>query len=172
VGLKYRLAALALGVAFIIPLAGSATAGGAPVATASVTSVKFSGTATHPTVTISGSGFGHKPVGKPWFDPGRAGKRFGSLCYKQPQVGNKNDGRDYGPINLGVNWVSGTKSESAGIYSPGHYLDCIGLVIKKYTATKIVVSLGSQYALYGKMAGGDKALVEVRGTIYNTVVSY
>ena len=40
------------------------------------------------------------------------------------------------------------------------YLDCVGLVVKSYTATEIVAGLGCEYPYYARIASGIKVTVE------------
>jgi hypothetical protein len=45
----------------------------------------------------------------------------------------------------------------------GGYIDCVGLVVKKYSATEIVVAPGCQYGYYAKLINGAALTVTVNG---------
>jgi hypothetical protein len=131
-----------------------------------ITSVAFSGTASAPTITIRGSGFGSLPSASPSGAP----YHYQPGCSTQPAIGNKNDGHDYGANGLWMLWGR----VQAGSYVSGSsgYLDCIGLVVKNYSASEIVFTLGCQYPYYAKLSNGTKVSVEVRGTKFNATVHF
>jgi hypothetical protein len=146
---------------------------GATAATTHISRVVFSGTSDEPVVTISGSGFGAKPPADPAISPAKAGRKYDSTCRTQPLQGNGKDGRDFGATALGVGWgTSAPSGYSAGVYVPGSYLDCIGLIVERYSATKIVLVPGCQYRLYSPITSGDDYLVEVKGTTHRGRVTF
>jgi hypothetical protein len=148
-------------------------AAGAAIPKVHITKVAFAGSSVAPVITITGSGFGNKPLADPRISPATAGGKYRSACYTQHVQGNGKDGNDFGPIALGVGWGSKpSKGYNAGVYVPGSYLDCIGIVIESYSSTKIVVQLGCQYVLYGRVAAGDYFLVEVGGHTSSGRVAY
>jgi hypothetical protein len=156
----------------LVPVAASAQGSPAPAAVV-ISKVVFTGTSTAPVITITGSGFGTKPAPNPKISPAKAGAKFHSTCNTQPLQGNGNDGHDFGPTALGVGWgTSGPDQSSAGVYVPGSYLDCVGLIVVRYTTTKVVLHLGCQYALYTPIAAGDDYQVQVAGVTRTGIVAY
>jgi len=150
--------------AILAPAASAATMSGVRIA-----KVTFTGTATAPVVTVTGTGFGARPGADPKGSPASASVG----CRRQPLVGNKKDGSDYGPTGLSLGWGKSPPSGyNAGANVAGRYLDCIGIQITSYTATKIVFSLGCQYALYGPAKAHENFLVQVHGTTKKGIISY
>ena len=150
--------------AILTPAASAATTAGAKI-----TNVTFTGTATAPVVTVTGTGFGARPGADPKGSPALASVG----CRRQPLAGNKKDGFDYGPTGLSLGWGKSPPSGyNAGANVAGRYLDCIGIQISSYTATKIVFSLGCQYALYGPAKEHQDFLIQVRGTTKKGIISY
>jgi hypothetical protein len=140
---------------------------------ATITSVVFTGTPVHPTITIHGSGFGRKPHTNLPIVPYNAGSKYGSACTHQRVAGDGKDGHDYDHRLLGVGWgTTPPTGYGAGVYSPHHYLDCIGLKIVKYTGHLVVLHLGCQYALYPKIHAGNKALIVVNHRKIRLTVAY
>jgi hypothetical protein len=166
--------ATAAGVALLVAAALPSTlAQASTAATASITRVTFSGSATSPVITVTGKALGAKPKPDPNLSPAKAGKKYDSACDKQPLQGNGKDGFDFGATALGVGWgTTAPTGYSAGAYVAGEYLDCIGLVITSYSPTKIVLHLGCQYALYSQLAAGDRFLVQVDGVTKSGTVTY
>jgi hypothetical protein len=150
----------ACGLAAITALSASA------VTTTKITSVAFGGSATAPTLTIRGSGFGSEPSASPSGPP----YHYLPGCTSQAPIGNKNDGHDYGAQALWVGW----NHVQAGAYvkGAGGYLDCVGLIIKKYSTTEIVVTPGCQYPYYAKLTNGTSVTVTVSDHRFTTKVSY
>jgi hypothetical protein len=138
----------------------------AVASTEKVTSVTFTGSATSPILTIRGSGFGTEPTASPTGPP----YRYLPGCTSQAPLGNKDDGRDYGAQALWVAW--GHVQAGAYVKGVGGYLDCIGLVVKKYSANEIVISLGCQYPYYAKLSSGTSITVTVSGHRFLTKVRY
>jgi hypothetical protein len=108
-------------------------------------------------VTIRGSGFGKAPTPSPTGTP----YRYQPGCTSQAPIGNKNDGFDFRATALWINW----NHVQAGAYvaGTGGYIDCVGLVVKKYSATEIVVAPGCQYGYYAKLINGAALTVTVNG---------
>jgi hypothetical protein len=141
--------------------------------TVHVNKVVFTGSAASPVITITGTGFGKRPPADPKISPAKAGKKYHSACYRQTLQGNGKDGSDFGPSALGIGWGSSPPTGySAGVWVPNSYLDCVGLLVTKYSPTKVVMKPGCQYALYGRIASGDDFLIEVDGTTHSGVVAY
>jgi len=152
-----------------------ASAALAPFASASaragvtITKVSFTGTVAAPVITVTGTGFGTKPAEDPSGSPARAT----AGCRSQRLAGNKKDGFDYGPTGLSIGWgISPPSGYNAGADVAGRYLDCIGVEIESYTPTKVVFSLGCQYALYSPARAQEDFLVQVRGATKKGVISY
>jgi hypothetical protein len=144
----------------------SAAASTAKVAAVKVTAVTFTGSATGPVLTIRGSGFGTEPTASPSGPP----YRYQPGCTAQAPLGNKNDGHDYGAQALWVGW--GHVQAGAYVKGVGGYLDCVGLVVKKYSADEIVISPGCQYGYYAKLSSGTTVTVTVSGHRFVTKVRY
>jgi hypothetical protein len=150
--------------AVLAPIASASTVFGAKI-----TKVTFTGTATAPVITVTGTGFGTKPAPDPNGSPARAS----AGCRKQPLAGNKKDGSDYGATGLGLGWgTSQPSGYAAGTDVAGKYLDCIGIEIRSYSPTKIVFTLGCQYALYGPAKAHQDFLVQVHGASKRGIISY
>jgi hypothetical protein len=142
-------------------------------ASSHITSVVFTGSAKHPTITIKGGGFGKKPKPNLPIAPYKAGAKYDSACSRQRVVSKTHDGHDYSKHALGIGW-SKTKPTGygAGVYVPGSYVDCIGLRIVSYSATKVVLRPGTQYALYPGIKSGEHALIAVNGAHRRLTVHY
>jgi hypothetical protein len=137
-----------------------------------IDSVSFEGTATRPKVVVTGSGFGSFPAADPLICPAKAGAKYGSRCNAQSLAGNKRDGNDYGATTLGLRWDAPSGNVSAGIYVPGSYLDCIGVVIASWSATTVVFGLGCQYALYDKAMAGANYRLQLLDTLVSGTIRY
>jgi hypothetical protein len=109
----------------------------------SVKSVKIAGTQSVPKVTVTGSGFGIV---------GNLGPAFAAACGAT--------GFDYANT---LSVVDVTRSWDAGRYL-GATRDCIGLLVTKYSGTKIVFHFGNQLGCCGGMHKGDMVAVAVFGT--------
>jgi hypothetical protein len=149
----------------ILGLATSPTLSAAATTT-KITAVTFTGSATAPVLTIRGSGFGAKPTASPTGPP----YRYQPGCTSQAPLGNQDDGHDYGAQALWVGW--GHVQAGAYVKGVGGYLDCVGLVVTKYSADEIVISLGCQYGYYAKLANGTTVTVTVSGHRFVTKVRY
>jgi hypothetical protein len=169
---RWATLAAAVGAALSMTVISPAASAQGSRPAAVIKKVVFTGTAKAPVITITGSGFGTKPTPNPKISPAKAGAKYHSACDTQPLQGNGKDGSDYGPKALGVGWGPQAPSGySAGVYVPGSYLDCIGLVVGSYTATKVVLHLGCQYVLYSPITAGDRYLIEVAGTTTSGTVA-
>jgi hypothetical protein len=171
---RWMALAVAVSAILTIPLVQLGTPrASATSAAPMIKKVVFTGSSTTPVITVTGSGFAAKPAADPNISPAKAGDKYDSECNTQPLQGNGKDGRDYGPTALGVGWgASVPTGYSAGVYVSGSYLDCIGLVVTSYTATKVVLHLGCQYALYTPLTAGDHYLVQVAGVTKSGTVAY
>ena len=116
-----------------------------------IDSITFTGSATGPTVTIDGSGFGVEPAGTL------------VSTYVPPYTGT-----DYG-TSL---WIHDNTGFTAGRSIPGTEFDYIGLLVSSYTDTEIVLTLGSAYPLYGEFVQGDAFTASVDGVTFSGDVNY
>ncbi|HLX88447.1 MAG TPA: hypothetical protein VKR22_08355 [Acidimicrobiales bacterium] len=146
----------------------TASGGGGGGGSATISGVVFTGTPQSPTVTINGSGFGSMPAANPNHTP----EGTPQLCPLPP---SGNQGYDYG-TNLYIfdtprNWAGGR-------YRPElNELDCVGLLISKYTPTQVVFQFGSAYAQYQQqdnylLAEGDAFQAAVNGATFSGNVHY
>ena len=115
------------GLAFGVTLAMPASGAGA-VVTPKITKVAFTGTVAKPTVTVTGSGFGASHP-SPTYPPGGCpnhgtGRLFGN---------NFDFHDDSGP------WTAGQGGVPAG------QANCIGIIIRSWSSTKIVFTFGNDY---------------------------
>jgi len=116
-----------------------------------ITSVSFTGTSAAPTITVSGSGFGHHPpaVAKP-------------SCY----LGTPTSGEDYKNQKLSLTDVPG------GWYA-GDQTDCVTIRTVSYTPTKVVFTLGGFYTSSGWVLNqGDTYIMYVGDVTYTGTVEY
>lgn len=129
-------------VAFLIPLAAQ------PSGATTISNVTLTGSLTHPTFTVYGTGFGSEPKPLVAADLGHTGEDYGVTALSF---------HDLGPLTFNAGQNIGTGR------------DTIGLVISSYTDTEIVFTLGSTYAGYYYPKGmfeiqeGDPYYVEVDG---------
>ncbi len=133
-----------------------------------LTSVTFQGTPRAPIVIIHGKALGSRPSRNP-----RGGTSNFGLC--GPIAGRT--GSDFG-TQL---WLEDeTQRWSAG-YSP--YVDCMGIIVTKYSSTEVVYELGSWYRQhFGTrtrfphgvyvLAEGDVVNLKLRGVNLRAVVHY
>jgi hypothetical protein len=171
----------------VAALAGLVTVGlvapseAADVGGRAVTSVAFHGSVAAPVVDIRGHGFGHRPAANPPRPPeppyASTYLQGGSGCTTTgPHVGY-----DYG-TNLyytsgGLHsYTSGAKL-SAGRYRPNllphHELDCVGLVVIRYTPTRITFKIGSDYAAHHyRIDNGDRYEIGIHSLRYHGTVHY
>ena len=121
--------------AFQVPVTGPPT----------ITSVSFTGTAAHPTVTISGSNLGTEPPGSP--------------------AGCSTTGDNFPGTSL-------TFNDTTGGWGAGTGGDCIGLVVSSYSSSQVVYQFGSGYDVYGTANDGDAFSLTVQGVTYSGTVTY
>jgi hypothetical protein len=148
--------------AIALPSAGAAT-----ISAVTINSVTITGTAAAPVITVTGSGFGARPRHDPASHPN--GQDGCPAFPANPPQYIKNDGYDYGSSVLYL-WDT-TAAWRGGNYVAGSELDCIGLRITTWTATKIVFRPGTAYdhtkleqGHKYELATGDSVQVAVRGT--------
>jgi hypothetical protein len=153
----------------------AAVSASASAAAPTITSVTFTGSQAHPVITIVGSAFGSRPSPDPTYHPPSPTH---PLCDVKPVGKLSRYGYDYG-THLFLQDSATTPAWSAGRYRPGlRELDCIGLIIKTYTPTKIVYQLGAGYPHIPNttptyaLAPGDAYVVGVDGTQYTGTVQY
>jgi hypothetical protein len=118
-------------------------------------------------VTVSGTDLGQLPAPNPDYTP-----EGHQLCPLPP---SGDQGYDYGTnlylYDTARNWAGGRYRPALG------ELDCIGLIVQSFTATKVVFKLGSAYAQYQKqdnylLAEGDGYEVAVNGAVSRGSVHY
>jgi hypothetical protein len=138
-------------------------------APAKIASVTFTGGEPNPTVTIRGQGFGRRPKPNPSYHP------LGNppLCPPEPTKPGAAYGFDYG-TSLYHEDLSQTPKWTAGRYRPNaSELDCVGLIVVRYTPTTVVLRLGAFYREAGfHLAEGDADRVSVNGLAAKSRVHY
>ena len=115
-----------------------------------VTSVQFTGTASNPTVTITGSNFGTIPPAAP---SSPLSCVPGDTSY------------DYGTSGLWFN-------DPTQGWRAGQIGDCIGLIVNSYTNTQIVYQFGADYSRYGPVTKGDAYTLTIWGVSHSGTVAY
>ncbi len=111
-----------------------------------ITSVAVTGTATKPTITVTGTNFGTEPPGTP-ICCGFTGDDFGTALWFS------DDTRF---------WGAGNGADS----------NLIGLVVSSYSATRIVFQFGTFLDGFDSLKPGDSYTMSVLGTSYAGVASY
>jgi hypothetical protein len=108
----------------------------------SITGVTLSGSASDPSITVTGSGFGsYPPIGTP------------ETC----QSGDTGD--DYGSAGL---WFSDITQG----WTAGQAGDCIGLIVTSWSSTQVVYGFGNEYGNYSPIQSGDQAEAGVQGATF------
>ncbi len=163
------------GFAVLAALIGLCAVGVSSAASTSISSVVITGTQAKPVITIKGTGFGSQPATNPTYHPPALTHR---LCPVKPVAPLAQYGWDYG-TRLYLTDGSQHPGWAAGRYRPAlGELDCIGLLISKYTPTEIVFRLGAAYPTtpgtpaHYALATGDKFTVGVNGAVFSGVVRY
>jgi hypothetical protein len=147
-----------------------------PAATkAGITSVVITGSVAKPVITVHGHGFGSKPKPDPAYHP--LHHRFCELKKPTGKLGRY--GFDYGSNNLYLFDTASGRSWEAGRYRPAiGELDCIGVIITKYTASTVRFRLGAVYPHYPSstktyhLKRGDPIKVGVNGLAFHGHVAY
>ena len=168
--MMWRRVVLAGATAGVALLSASAVAAGP-----AITSVTFTGSQAHPLITITGSGFGTRPSPNPGYHPPSLSH---PLCPARPTKPLAQYGFDYG-TRLYLQDSTAHPIWSAGRYRPGiGELDCIGLLIKRYSPTKVIYALGAAYPHIPNtpstwaLAPGDTYTVGVNGASSTGKVHY
>jgi len=121
-----------------------------------ISGVSFSGSASHPTVTITGTGFGNAP----------AGTAEPANCGWLPLL--PGSGSDYASNDLSLIDVTGGWHAGLTIPSP----DCVGLDVT-YSPTQVVLKFGSYYKTHGwTLNAGDAFTVNVASATASATVEY
>jgi hypothetical protein len=177
---KAGIAALAAGKPLTVTLSGvfrlknkppitattTITFKGRPVTTTpTISSVTFGGSQQSPSIVIHGTNLGKQPPPNPNGSPANR-----PLC---PGAIDGNAGLDYGTSlyldDTTANWA-------AGRYRPAaNELDCIALIVTKFTPTEVDYRFGGFYAqVYPKLAltTGDTVQVAVNGATKTVHVKY
>lgn len=168
-----RLGIALVVVALCAGLAGTALAGRASVA-ASITSLTVTGGPSNPTFTITGHGLAI-PSPNPKSSPSNQ-----PLC---PVSISGNAGLNYGTQFYMVAWAAQPNDTNSQLYAAGRYrpklneLDCIGIVVKFHSATRVTFTLGHGYVQYYRskprwIRRGDVVEVVLRGAAVATVVRF
>jgi hypothetical protein len=122
-----------------------ALVGGSPP---SISGVTLTGTPAAPTITVTGSNFGASaPADSP------------ETCQNT----------DTGDIFSGSELVFQDLTEGWGAGEAG---DCIGLLLTSWSSTKVVFTMGSQYANYGPIAAGDQVKATIAGATDTVTASF
>ncbi len=145
----------------------------APAAGPKIRAVRFSGNQAHPVITITGQQLGKTPRPNPAYHP------LGHpLCPPKPILPGARYGFDYG-IRLYLEDSEAQPVWSAGRYRPSlNELDCIGIVLVRFTPSRVVYRLGAAYPnLVGKssvytLKEGDTFVVAVNGASFKGRVHY
>jgi hypothetical protein len=136
-----------------------------PPPVAAISSVTFSGTPQNPSIIVHGTNLGSKPGPNPAASPSNQ-----PLC---PVTINGNAGLDYG---TSLYLADDARRMAAGRYRPEiNELDCIGLIVTKFTPTEVDYRFGAYYAqVYPKypLAAGDSIEVGVNGATKTVHVKY
>ena len=172
------LRALAVCVVVLALLGGvvvSVGAAGSRRAAASITSVTFGGSSKAPKVVVNGHGFGTRPGINPSYPP----QQHQGCPPRKPST----DGHDFGSSL----WLQDTKASggntplwSAGRYTGAPELDCIGLVISSWSATRVAFRFGGEYnqpktasspSTY-VLSKGDPFILKVRNATFHGTVTF
>jgi hypothetical protein len=165
-GLRRRFGVLGTVFALLILLTSSGVVSASALTTTRITSVVFTGGEAHPVITVRGHGFGAEPRRDPGYHPPGH-----PLCpVKKPKGNLKRFGYDYG-TSLFLQNSSGNPIWAAGRYRPAlDELDCIGVIVTKYTSSKLVFKLGAAYPHYPgapatyHLKNGNVYIVQVKGS--------
>jgi hypothetical protein len=160
--------ALVAGMAALVASVAFAAAG------TSITSLRVTGTPSHPVFTITGRGLSLPPR-SPKSSPSNQ-----KLC---PVVIKGNAGFDYGTRFSLIVWNGQLNATNTQRYAGGRYrpalneLDCIGLIVQAATPKQIRFTLGAGYLqLYqtnpGLIQNGDVVEVVLNSARYAAVVHY
>jgi hypothetical protein len=146
-----------------------------------VTSVAFHGSVAAPLIDIRGHGFALRPHPSPPKPPeppyASTYLQGGSGCTTTtPPVGYDYGTSLYYTSGGPHSYTSGAKL-SAGRYRPHllphHELDCIGLVVIRYTPTRITFRMGSDYAAHQyRIDNGDRYEIGIHSLRLHGTVHY
>ena len=114
-----------------------------------ITAVKFTGTTSLPTITITGSNFGPEP-------------RFEPEAALSCVAGDTS--HDFGSSLAFTDATRGWTAGQAG--------DCIGLQVLAYSPTQIIYGFGADYASYPALSAGDSYSLNVYSVKKTGTVSY
>ena len=165
----------------LVTAALATTSEAAKVRGASVTSVAFHGSVASPVIDIRGHGFGLRPALAPPKPPeppyASTYLQGGSGCTTTtPPVGYDYGTSLYYTSGGPHSYTSGAKL-SAGRYRPNlqpyHELDCVGLVVIRYTSTRITFRLGSDYRVHHyRIDNGDRYEIGIHSLRHHGTVHY
>ncbi len=136
-----------------------------PPPVAAISSVTVTGTPQAPSIVVHGTNLGSEPAPNPSGSPSNQ-----PLC---PVVIKGNAGLDYG-TSLYLNDATG--NFSAGRYRPTlNELDCIGLIVTKFTPTEVDFRPGSGYQQFSpkyRINDGDALEIAINGASKTVHVKY
>jgi hypothetical protein len=110
-----------------------------------ITSVKVTGTASAPSVTIAGSGFGASPPAPDPSTPITCVSGDTSYTYPAGQL---------------------AFSDTTQSWTAGETGDCVGLIVTSWSNTKVVYGFGADYPSFHAVTKGDSIQVVVEGTTH------
>jgi hypothetical protein len=110
-----------------------------------ITSVQVTGTASAPSVTIAGSGFGASPPAPDPSTPITCVSGDTSFTYPAGQL---------------------AFSDTTQSWTAGETGDCVGLIVTSWSNTKVVYGFGADYANFHAVTKGDSIQVVVEGTTH------
>jgi hypothetical protein len=139
-------------LAAVLAVAGTASA----ASPAKINAVAIDGPATAPTFVIHGRGFGSLPpaVGSPITS---------AACRNEHAPGDQ--GGNYGSKLF---FIDKTAKFSGGLSGPyegvANVVDCVGLILKSYTPSRVIFTLGSDYRKHPySVRPGDRIMFVVNG---------
>jgi hypothetical protein len=144
-------------------------ASAAPTVPAKITSVTFTGGESKPTITIHGEHLGGRPRPNPAYVP----LGHPPLCPPSPTKPAAAYGLDYG-TKLFLADHTQKPVWSAGRYRPQlNELDCVGLIVVKFTPALVVLRLGAFYReAHLRLAAGDAYGLAVNSARFGGHVRY
>jgi hypothetical protein len=143
--------------------------GASPSSATKITSVTFSGNQARPTITIHGQHLGTRPRPNPAYHP----LGHPPLCPPTPTKPLAAYGFDYG-TSLFLADRTQQPAWSAGRYRPqANELDCIGVIVVKFTPGVVVFRLGAFFGEGGfKLAPNDAFQIGVNAARFGGRVHY
>ncbi len=139
-----------------------------------IDSVTIRGNESHPLIVVAGYDFGSEPNPDPTNAPQNY---YGYGCSLPNQASTAQVfGLNYGN-DLYFKDFSASPAWSAGRYRLSE-MDCIGLILKRFTSTSVVFALGGAYPHYPGvqrrylLRSGNHFVLEINGAVYSGRVRY